>query len=177
MALSIGPPPRYSSEFDENWRNWITRWFDASGGTSSAASYNGLDFTASNLTSIVTRNHNDLQTVGGGASNDYFHLTAAQHGGLVTVSAKANADSPYTALSTDGILICDCTSGAITITLPAVSGTTGKRYTIKKIDSTNSEVTVDGSGSETIDDSTTAIITGQYDSITIISDGSEWWII
>lgn len=40
--------------------------------------YIDLDFSASNITKILTRNHNDLQNFQGGASNDYQHLTTAQ---------------------------------------------------------------------------------------------------
>jgi|TARA_R110000787_G_scaffold173091_1_gene285689 hypothetical protein len=83
MAIEIGPPPRQNTKFDEVWRTWISRWFAASGGTANAGSFNGLNFTASNITSILTRNHNNLQTIGGGASNNYFHITSAQHAILV----------------------------------------------------------------------------------------------
>ena len=38
-----------------------------------------LDFTGSNLTDLATRNHNDLENIAGGALNDYYHFTVAQH--------------------------------------------------------------------------------------------------
>jgi hypothetical protein len=56
-------------------------------------------------------------------------------------------------------------------------GRLGRVYNIKKIDSSPNIVTVDGDGSETIDDGTTAALTVQYEAITIISDGAEWWIL
>lgn len=46
------------------------------GGTGVA--WSSLDFTGSNLTDLGTRNHNDLQNIQGGASNDYYHFTSAQ---------------------------------------------------------------------------------------------------
>ena len=39
------------------------------------------------------------------------------------------------------------------------------------------QVTIDADGSETIDDETTQTLPSQYDSIHIVSDGTEWWII
>jgi len=74
-------------------------------------------------------------------------------------------------------------SGDITITLPTAASSfnsvdgIGRIYRIKKIDADADTVTVDGNGSETIDDGTTATLTAQYESITIQSDGSEWWIL
>jgi hypothetical protein len=92
-------------------------------------------------------------------------------------ATRAVSTTPITAAVTDGVILCDCTSTAITINLPAASGNDGLYYSIKKIDSSANAVTVDGSGSETIDDGLTAVLNNQYESITIVCDGTEWWII
>ncbi len=93
--------------------------------------------------------------------------------GVHTVRTITSSD---TASATDEVILCNAASGAITVTLPAANG--GNRYFyIKKIDSTANAVTVDGASSETIDDVTTRVLSSQYDSIEIVSDGSEWWII
>ena len=98
-------------------------------------------------------------------------LTGGFKANLVTKTGN------YTATSNDYTIICNATSGSFTITLPAVASHTNRMYHIKKIDSSANTVTVDGNGAETIDDATTAVLTTQYESITIQSDGSEWWII
>ena len=85
--------------------------------------------------------------------------------------------SGYTATATDYTILCNASGGAFTITLPAAASHTGRIYHIKKIDSSANAVTVDGNASETIDDGLTAVLTVQYESITIQSDGSEWWIL
>lgn len=77
----------------------------------------------------------------------------------------------------NNVALCDCTSNNITINLPAASTASGLQYHIKKIDSSSNTVTVDGNGSETIDGATTQVISSQYDSMTIVSDGSNWFII
>ena len=84
--------------------------------------------------------------------------------------------SSYSAAN-ESTIICDATSGAMTITLPPASGVPGIFYNIKKIDSSVNAVTVDGADSETIDGATTAVLSSQYASITIQCDGSTWWII
>jgi hypothetical protein len=94
-----------------------------------------------------------------------------------SVTAKTNADSPYTALVLDDTLLCDASSGAITINLYATSGTSGLKLNIKKTDSSVNAITIDGDTTETIDGSLTKVISTQYDSITIQSDGSNWHII
>lgn len=52
-----------------------------------------------------------------------------------------------------------------------------KVYNIKKVDSGVGQVIIDPSGSGTIDGSSTATITSQYDSLTIQYDGTNWHII
>ena len=100
----------------------------------------------------------------------------------VTKAIRTSAVETITASSdtlddTNHIVLCDCTSNAITINLPAASGNTGLTYIIKKTDSTGNAVTVDGSGSEAIDGATTKAITTQYDYIRIVCDGSNWFIV
>jgi len=81
----------------------------------------------------------------------------------------------YTAAS-ESVILCDATSASFTITLPSVA-TVGRHYNIKKIDSTANTVTLDGNASETIDGATTLVLGAQYQSVTIVSDGSAWWVI
>ena len=83
----------------------------------------------------------------------------------------------YTALSSDIFIYAEASSADITVTLPSAVGLDGKVYRIKKIDNTGYSIIVDADGSETIDGQTTKIINGQYDSMTIVSDNVEWWII
>ncbi len=92
---------------------------------------------------------------------------------LVLVTKTSN----YTIVGADNVIICDASGGAFTVTLPTAVGRGGKVYNIKKIDSTSNIVRVSGDGTETIDDGTTADLTVQYEAITIISDGTEWWIL
>jgi len=99
-----------------------------------------------------------------------------------TKSIKVSAVETITAATdtlddTNHIVLCDTTSNAITINLPAASGNTGLTYHIKKIDSVTNTVTVDANASETIDGATTQVIIAQYDSMYIVCDGSNWHII
>jgi len=79
--------------------------------------------------------------------------------------------------ATHHTILADATSNSITINLPAVATSGRRRYEIKKIDSTANTVTIDGNASETIDGAATYVISTQYQSVTIQSDGSNWWVL
>ena len=69
----------------------------------------------------------------------------------------------------------DASSGAVTITLPAVAtATNGFFVYIKKTDSSSNQVIVDADGAETIDGSTTLSLASQYDTTLVTTDGTEW---
>ena len=93
---------------------------------------------------------------------------------LVSVTTKTG---DYTATDTDFIILCDASGGSFTITLPTAVGRKGRQFIIKKIDSSGNTVTIDGDGSETIDESTTVVISIQNESKTVAADGTEYWII
>jgi hypothetical protein len=79
----------------------------------------------------------------------------------------------YTAAD-ESVILVDSTSGVVTINLPTAASIAGRIYTIKKIDSSVNKVTIDPSGSETMDGETTLELIGQYGIIKLISDGTNW---
>lgn len=92
---------------------------------------------------------------------------------LSTSSKTAN----YTATANDDVLLCDASSASFTITLPAASSLPGKTYHVKKTDSSVNTITLDGNASETIDGLLTQVIATQYQTISIVNNGSNWSII
>lgn len=94
-----------------------------------------------------------------------------------TVVSKVAGDSPYTATTSDQVILCNATAGAITVNLPTAVGITGRTYHIKKTDSSANAVTIDPNGSETVDGSSTKAINVQYTSYTVVSDGTNWHIV
>ena len=94
--------------------------------------------------------------------------------GPITIEDPDEVQHP---LTTSAIVLADATGGAITIDLPPASAMISQTLTVKKIDSSANNVTLDGDASETIDDSETQVLSSQYDSITMLSDGTRWYII
>lgn len=94
--------------------------------------------------------------------------------GVVSVGSQTTT---YQALSSDQVILCSTAGGNWTLTLPAAASNTGQVLTIKKTTSDTNLLTVDGNASETIDGATTYVLAVQYESITIVCDGSNWYVL
>lgn len=105
--MALGPVPLQAIRmFDYQFQDWLRQLrTQVGGGSGGTIPWSNLDFTGSNITDILTRNHNNLQNIFGGAVNDYYHLTQAQNtelAGLVTGMsgtglAARTADDTWTA--------------------------------------------------------------------------------
>ena len=85
--------------------------------------------------------------------------------------------SPYAVADGDRYINVDddVVGGPVTVNLPPVADSAGRELSIKKLGTTG-VVTVDPSGSETIDGELTMDIIFQHDAMQIFSDGTAWWI-
>ena len=70
-------------------------------------------------------------------------------------------------------------AAAATIALPSAVGIAGREYRVKKVSATGGgrTVAVDPDGTETIDGDATFDLVSQYESITFVSDGANWFIV
>jgi hypothetical protein len=102
---------------------------------------------------------------------------SASNGYLSAIVVATFASSPVILTGNPGrTVLANATAGAITVTLPDAT-TTFNFYTIKKTDATGTVVTVNTTSSQTIDGGSTASLKVQYVSITVASDGSNWYVI
>ncbi len=91
-----------------------------------------------------------------------------------------NASVTYTAGThtiTNGyeLILCDTSGGAVTIDLPDPTLSKGKKYYFKKT-TTSHQVIITGGGYD-IDGSPSKVMTSQFETCTVISDGAQWWLI
>jgi hypothetical protein len=86
-----------------------------------------------------------------------------------------DATTTYTTSDREFVL-ADATSGAFTVTLPKPGVSTDVWINVKKVDSTANAITIDATGSITIDGSATQTLSTQYDSVDFYCDGSNWHI-
>ncbi len=111
---------------------------------------------------------NQVLTVSGGVP------TWGAGGAIFTTSTKT---SSYTIGTSDTVVFANAYSGNVTITLPAASGLAGYRFYIKRIDGSSNTCAITCTGSDTIDGQTTISFDLQYTSMTVVSDGSAWYIL
>lgn len=108
---------------------------------------------------------NDMRTLATAISTTKFS-------NIIVVSAD------YTASATsDHVILVDASSGAKTITLPAVAVAAGIDLIVKKIDSTSNTVTVKAAGTELIDANNTYVITTQWNCVKVKDSGTAWFIL
>ena len=88
---------------------------------------------------------------------------------------KSTSTTPYSASINEAIKV-DATSGNIVVDLPTAVGLSGKHIFIKKMDASSNTVTLDGNGTETIDNDATYVISSKNESVSIMSDGANWLI-
>lgn len=91
-----------------------------------------------------------------------------------------NASVTYTAGShtiTNGyeLILCDTSGGTVNVDLPDPTLSKGKKYYFKKT-TTSHQVTITGGGAD-IDGSATKVMTTQFETCTVISNGVQWWLI
>lgn len=113
-------------------------------------------------------------TVGSGGS-----LAPTGTGVLVATAARPNVttvnagNSPYTALTTDFLILCDTTAASRAITLPAATNKLLLR--IKNLGANTCTIT--RAGTDTIDGATSAVLTTQYEAIDVVTDASAAWSV
>ena len=92
-------------------------------------------------------------------------------GGVQLAYAAKTAN--YTIVATTDSCI-NCTSGSFTVTLPTAVGLDGQAFVVKN--SGTGAITIATTSSQTIDGATTATMSTQYESISLISNGANWII-
>lgn len=88
--------------------------------------------------------------------------------------ARAAKTANYTLTSSDSLVTGDSSGGTFTLTLPTAVGISGRQYTLKKIDSSTTVLTVGTTSSQTIDGAATQALVAQGCVLTVESNGSNW---
>ena len=105
----------------------------------------------------------------------YEIITADQNEEWVVVS---NDSTDLTLSLGKTVVLASASVGQVSINLATAAEPNKNRVVIvKKTDGTSNRVLVNPNGSETIDGETLYYLTTQYQSVTIVSDGSNWFIV
>ncbi len=95
----------------------------------------------------------------------------------VSFSVTARTAASTTTGSSKTLYVCDATSGAIVVTLPAASTASGLVVAFKKTDASANNVTITGNGAELIDAANTFALSARYSYAVLVCDGTGWNII
>jgi len=94
-------------------------------------------------------------------------------GQLVTISTQ-NGPATITVSSGNLFYRANCASGAVTYNLPAAAVSTGNVFIFKKVDSSYNDMNVVAAGSDKIDGFSSITTNVQYESFSLVSDGTTW---
>ena len=121
------------------------------------------------IVDLQERNHCDLT----GRNDTCCHPSSAIE------KTIRNVTSDITLTVLDTTIIADATTNDMVITLPSAIDKKGHYYIIKKVDTSVHTITIRPDPTlpnEKIDNESKYVITYRYDSITVISDGTKWWM-
>lgn len=161
------------------------RVFSAAGAANPASSLSAtaVQFGSGGAVALDTR----LRRVGtssltfddnAGTSNGIFTFLGRTVTQARTVNYTTTAASPYAVAATDDVVLVNPGANQ-QVNLPNAAGTgvAGRRVTIKRVNNSAFTVTV-GTGGGNIDGAATNVLAGgTYNAITVVSDGTNWWII
>lgn len=170
----------------------------ASGSANAAAAAGAglvVDIASGDVTWLYQANGENVGGVNANLSGDIF--VASGSAGLIDIQAAAfyGDGSNLTNVNASGVeetvqdvnstgtinlnnglqVLADCSAGDITLTLPSVASLEGKMLKIKRKGGGNA-VTLD-TASGTIDGASTIILDSDFAAVTIISDGSNFFVI
>jgi len=82
-----------------------------------------------------------------------------------------------TVTTSNEVVFVNASSGEVDVTLYAASSNGGRKLIIKKTDSSGNAVNILRTASETIDGATSITLYHQNESVTLVSDNSNWFIV
>ena len=85
-------------------------------------------------------------------------------------------NTAYAVTNNNATILVNYPAAPFSVVLPSASTVTGQQYQIKKIDSSANAVTVSTTSSQTIDGNLTYPLATTYKSVTVQSDGSNYYI-
>tara|TARA_R100001129_G_scaffold24189_1_gene15578 strand:- start:91 stop:714 length:624 start_codon:yes stop_codon:yes gene_type:complete len=143
----------------------------------------GSPDTLARTTVLASSNSNNALdlTVG---THTVFGTYPADKAVFLDADGKSNTASPYNTITGDttlttanGVVFANASSGEVDVTLYTADSNGGMQVIVKKTDSSSNAVNILRAGSDTIDGTTSVAILHQNESVTLVSDNSNWFIV
>ena len=124
MANPLPPVPNNPLTDTFVWRDWFFKVYQAlkSGATTL---WTGLNFSGSNIRDIETRQHNALQDIQGGTTDQYYHLSLSKYTFVNSppfIEAVETGAGPFVLSTTPQLLIPTTVNNANHITYDNTNG-------------------------------------------------------
>jgi hypothetical protein len=141
--------------------------------STTSADNDSIDFRLNGtLRAGISSNAEDVITFNGSSGGDVVGIANAvvcEPQTTLTVTENVTLNNNHGA-----VILCGA-SGAITITLPAAAS--ARKCPLTFINKSGNTVTIDANASETIDGSSTIQLASVRASATLLTDGTEWFIV
>ncbi len=109
------------------------------------------------------------------AQEFYINLNGVKTAVPLLIGDTKVVSGDYTFILTDSIILADAIGGDMEVTLP--SPTLNRAATVKKIDNTGNKVDILTPGGATIDGAASIELSSVFESRTMISDGTDWFLL
>lgn len=151
------------------WNQLIGRVKSVLGGKSVG---NGIvDALEGHFSDLLQRSDTDV-ALDGDAQPPEDHNNTAHSEEFLARDVTSISSGTYSA-SKEEVILAHASEGSITVTLPSPESDT--MVSVKKTDDSSNTVTVETSGTETIDGKSTFVTDTQYEAFAFISDGGDWY--
>jgi hypothetical protein len=151
-----------------------------------------LDVAGNASTNNITINRAGAETIDGATSvvlNEPYecvHLVSngtnwfkknPSVGKWTNKQVSADHTVAYNVLATDSTVLCNSTGGAVSVLLPTSAGKTGRKFTIMDAAGfgARNNITITPNGAETIDGLATSVLKEPFESVELVSNGSNWF--
>jgi|WetSurSiteA1Bulk_404760.scaffolds.fasta_scaffold00002_74 hypothetical protein len=122
-------------------------------------------------TSNLQEWRNSSDSVKGSVSNNGAAVFSGVITGVGFTEAISTKTTTYQITTSDSTILAN---GTFDVTLPTAAGIPGRVFTIKNIGT--GMITVKTTGGQNIDGESDMVISARYNSLSVISDGSNWFI-
>lgn len=86
MAVKLPPQPVGMPPGHSMWNDWYEKLRTAFNSGQVTTTWANIDFAASDITDILNRSHEQLQSLQGGTAGEHYHLTSAQHSAFASIA-------------------------------------------------------------------------------------------
>ena len=140
--------------------------------------------TLARTTVLASTNSDNAITLSSGSHTVFGTYPAGKAVYLAGSGNLSHRTIPYTTITGDTtvtasneVVFVNASSGEVDVTLYAASSNGGRKLIIKKTDSSSNAVIILRAASETIDGATSITLYHQNESVTLVSDNSNWFIV